>query len=258
MEECKPVATPMSVNEKLSKNDGAAKVIETLYRKIVGSLVYLTSIRPDIMYALSIVLRFMREPSKLHYVAFKRILKYVKGTKYFGVLYHKNKDSELVGYTDSDWAGSLDDRKSTSGYGFFIGKNIISWSSKKQKTVALLTAEAEYVSATGSACEAIWLRRMLKDLRQAQVTPTTIFCNNMSSISMTKNPVFHSRMKHIEIHNQFIRELVEEKKIELKFCKTGDQVADIFTKPIFRDKFVYFSDKLGVFNFSELRRSVGK
>ena len=140
----------------------------------------------------------MNQPSKLHYAAAKRILHYLQGTKKVGILYKKENGNNLVGFTDSDWAGSLDDRKSTSGYIFCLGSNVIAWSSKKQKTVALSSAEAEYIAATDAACEAIWLRRLLSDLQQKIEEPTVICCDNMSTIAMTKNPVFHARTKHIE------------------------------------------------------------
>ena len=120
---------------------------------------------------------------------------------------------------DSDWAGSIDDRRSTSGYVFQLGSKSISWSSKKQATVALSSSEAEYVSATSAACEAVWLRRILKDLQQKTEDTTTIYCENISAIAMTKNPVFHSRTKHIEIRHHFIRELVEKQEIELQFLQ---------------------------------------
>ena len=140
----------------------------------------------------------MNQPSKLHYAAAKRVLRYLQGTKKLGILYKKENGNNLVGFTDSDWAGSLDDRKSTSGYIFCLGSNVIAWSSKKQKTVALSLAEAEYIVAIDAAYEAIWLRRLLSDLQQKIEEPTVICCDNMSTIAMTKNPVFHARTKHIE------------------------------------------------------------
>ena len=127
MQDCKPLATPMAMNEKLSKDDGQNKVDATVYRSLVGSLIYLTNSRPDIVHAVSIVSRFMSNPSKAHFAAAKRILRYVKGTKDFGILYEADRDFNLTGYTDSDWAGITDDRKSTSGYVFLLGKKAISW-----------------------------------------------------------------------------------------------------------------------------------
>ncbi|XP_057249968.1 uncharacterized mitochondrial protein AtMg00810-like [Beta vulgaris subsp. vulgaris] len=148
MSECKPLATPMALNERLSKNDGKEKVDASIYRSLVGSLIYLTHTRPDIIHAVSIVSRFMSEPSKAHLAAAKRILRYVKGTKSYGILYETEENHKLTGYTDSDWAGSIDDRKSTSGYVFQLGTKAISLSSKKQATVALSSAEADRVRSS--------------------------------------------------------------------------------------------------------------
>ena len=157
----KPVSTPMSSNEKLQQEDAAEKADAKTYLSLVGSLIYLTNTRPDIVHSVSLISRFMNQPSKLHYAAAKRILRYLQGTKKLGILYKKENDNNLVGFTGSDWAGSLDDRKITSGYIFCLGSNVIAWSSKKQKTVALSLAEAEYIVAIDAACEAIWLRRLL-------------------------------------------------------------------------------------------------
>lgn len=251
MSDCKPMATPMATNVKLSKNDGKEKVDASLYRSLVGSLIYLTNTRPDIVHSVSIISRFMSDPSKDHLAATKRILRYIKGTKSHGIMYESENDCRLTGYTDSDWAGSIDDRRSTSGYVFQLGSKSISWSSKKQATVALSSSEAEYIASTSAACEAVWLRRILKDLQQDAEDPTTIYCDNMSAIAMTKNPVFHSRTKHIEIRHHFIRELVEKQEIVLQFCKTGEQLADIFTKALPTDKFFHFRRRLGVQDFSD-------
>ncbi|KAK6163847.1 hypothetical protein DH2020_000711 [Rehmannia glutinosa] len=198
MNNCKPISTPLAVNEKFQLYDGADKADSKTYRSIVGSLIYLTNTRPNIVYPVSLISRFMHEPSKLHFAVAKRILRYLR-TRKFGIKYVKEKENELVGYTDSDWAGSLDDRKSTSGYVFCLGSKIISWASKKQKTISLSSAEVEYIAATDAACEAVWLRRILSDVQQSQDDPTTILCDNMSAIAMTKNPVFHARSKHIEL-----------------------------------------------------------
>ncbi|CAL8169320.1 unnamed protein product [Prunus armeniaca] len=243
---CKPMDTPMEINLKLSSNDGAPRADASMYRSIVGSLIYLSNTRPDIVHAVSVVSRFMNDPSNHHFAAVKRILRYVQGTKGYGLKYTQEKESILVGFTDSDWAGAIDDRRSTSGHVFFLGKKVISWSSKKQSTVALSTAEAEYISATSAACEAVWIRRILADLHQEQNTPTKLYCDNMSIIAMTKNPVFHSRSKHIELRHHFIRKLVEDGEIELQFCGTDEQIADVFTKALPREKFYYFRENLNV------------
>ena len=148
------------------------------------------------------------------------MLRYVKGTKGFGILYTANEDFKLVGYTDSDWAGSIDDRKSTSGYVFHIGSCAISWASKKQPIVAQSTVEAEYIAANVAACQVVWLRRILTDLNERQEDGTTIYCDNISSIALSKNPVFHGRRKHIETRYHFIKELVENGDIKMEYCKS--------------------------------------
>ncbi|XP_060673958.1 secreted RxLR effector protein 161-like [Ziziphus jujuba] len=199
MDNCKPMSTPMALNEKLRKDDGAEKADATNYRSLVGCLIYLTNTRLDIVFAVSYVSRFMHEPSKNHHTAVKRILCYLQGTRKLGIKYAKEADNKLIGYTDNDWAGSIDDCKSTSGYLFCLSTKLISWSSKKQRTVALSSAEAEYISATDGSSEAVWLRRLLSDMQHKETAPTIIRCDNMSAIAMTKNPVFHSKTKHIEI-----------------------------------------------------------
>ena len=143
----------------------------------------------------------------------------------------------------------MDDRRSTSGHNFSFGSGAISWSSKKQETIALSSSEAEYIAATSAACQAVWLRRVLVDLGQEQVAATKIYCDNKGTIAMTKNPAFHSRTKHIETRHHFIRRLVANGEIELEFCGTNDQVADLFTKSLSQQKHVYFRQQLGICNF---------
>ncbi|XP_027934022.1 uncharacterized protein LOC114189605 [Vigna unguiculata] len=223
MYDCKPVATPLMVNEKLQKDDRAQETDASRYKSLIGSLLYLTITRPDIMYATSLLSTFMQKPSQIHYGVGKRILRYLQGTKEFGIWYKTITNSRIIGYTDSDWAGSIDDMKSTSGYAFSLGSGIFSWVSKKQATVAQSTVEAEYVAAAEATSQAIWLRRILKDMGEKQRGPTTIYCDNKSTIAMTKNPVHHSRTKHIAIKYHFIREAETNMKIRLD-CVEEDPV----------------------------------
>ena len=246
MDKSKPVSTPMSLNEKLKQDDGAEKADAELYRRLVGSLIYLTNTRPDIIHAVNVVSRFIQEPSKLHHAAAKRILRYLQGSQRQGIKYVKEENNKLVGYFDSDWAGSIDDRKSTSGYIFCLGSKMISWSSKKQKSIALSSAEAEYIAATDAACEAVWLRRVLLDLQQPQVQPTIIYCDNMSAIALSKNPVFHAKSKHIELRHHFIRDLVNKEEIILKYVGTNEQAADFLTKAVTIEKFRKFKNQLQI------------
>jgi hypothetical protein len=152
---------------------------------------------------------------------------------------------QLAGYTNADWAGNAAGRRSTSGYAFSIGSAAIAWSSKKQPTVALSSTEAEYRGAVVPTCEAIWLKRLLKDLHEEVSDPTEIYCDNLSSIQLAKNLVFHARKKHIEVHYHFIREQILSGEVELTHVSTNRQIADIFTKPLGLDKLRQFSRALG-------------
>ena len=152
----------------------------------------------------------------------------------------------LHGYTDSDWMGSTVDRKSTSKYCFSLGSVIISWSSKKQGSIAQSTAEVEYIAASTASREAVWLRKLLSDLFRTELEPTVIHCDNQSCIKLTENPVFHDRSKHIEMRYHYIRDMIQRKVLSLQYVPTAEQTVDIFTKPLPLIKFVYFRDKLGV------------
>ncbi|PKI62768.1 hypothetical protein CRG98_016867 [Punica granatum] len=220
---------------KLTREGSGADVNPTYFKRIVGSLRYLTSTRPDLVYSVGLVSRLMESPKQSHLQAAKRILRYIKGTLDEGVFYSSSNDFQLVGFTDSDWGGDVGERKSTSGYVFSLGNGAFSWSSKKQQVVALSTAEAEYIAAAYCATQAIWLRQLLRELQLEQMKPTVIKCDNKSAIALAENPVFHGRSKHIDIKYHFIRALVKSGEIVLEFCKSEDQVADMFTKPLKAD-----------------------
>eukprot|EP00253_Pinus_taeda_P011834 PITA_11834 len=217
MQNNKSAPTPTVIGLKLSKEDCSSNVNPTLYKSMIGSLMYLTATRPDIMYAISLVSRFIETPKETHWQAAKRIQRYVNGTKQYGILYIATSDFWLVGYTN-DWACSFDDRKSTSRYVFHLGSRTISWASKKQPIVSLSTTKAEYVTATTVVCQAVWMRRMLRDLRHDQEGATTIFCDNTLAIALSKNCVFHNKTKHIDAKYHFIRELINNDEIVLQHC----------------------------------------
>ncbi|XP_059670848.1 secreted RxLR effector protein 161-like [Cornus florida] len=174
MGNCNSVATPVELGMKLSKNHEGKKVDSTLYKQIVESLMYLTTTRLDIMYGVSLISRYMEHPTELHLLAAKRIFPYSKGTINFGILYKIGRKSDLLGFTDSDYAGDPDDRRSTSGYVFKMGSGAVSWSSKKQQIVILSTTETEFVAAASCACQAIWLRRLLEELHYHPNRPTSV------------------------------------------------------------------------------------
>lgn len=228
-----------------------------MYRKVVGSLIYATLTRPDMSHDVGLLSQFMQVPRKPHLDAARRVLPYAKGTLNFGLFYAYGAEIEVCGYTDADWAGSSYDRRSTSGYVFSLGSAAVSWSSKKQTTVALSSTEAEYRGAAMAACEVAWLRKLLHSFGLHILQPVTLFCDNMSSIQLANNPVFHARTKHIEVHYHYIREKVLAQEIDLVYVGTHDQVADIFTKSLGAEKLHRFRDMLGVQDFGlSLRGSV--
>jgi len=218
---------------RLSPAEGSEKVMSHVpYRELAGSLMWLSvCCRPDITYAVNAVCRFVEKPAETHWKAAKRILRYVKGTLNQGLLFRKGGDMKLVGFTDSDWAGDSS-RKSTSGYVFLLNGTPVSWSSRLQKNHAMSTAEAEYVAGCDAGLEAVYLRRLLCDLSFPQSEPTVIYQDNKAAIDMSKNPVKHKSMKHIELRVNKIRELVDENVVQMKWISTDHMLADIFTKPL--------------------------
>jgi hypothetical protein len=216
----------------LSRYDEGKTVDATLYKSLVGSLRYLTCTRPDIAYGVGLVNRYMEEPKMTHWKAIKQILRYVKGTLSHGLFYSHTNEFDLVGYSDSDWSGDLDDRKSTSGFVFFMGSTTFTWLSKKQPIVTLSTREAEYVAASSCVCHSLWLRKLLKEINFSQEKATNIRVDNKSAIVLAKNPVHHERSKHIDVRFHFIREHVKNGDVEMTHVASRNQVADIFTKSL--------------------------
>jgi hypothetical protein len=188
----------------------------------------------------------MVEPRQVHWIAVKHVLRYLRGTMEYGLRYLGGDGVELQGYTDSDWAGSAVDRKSTSRCCFSLGSTVITWFSRKHTSVALSSTEAEYMATSMASCEAIWLHKLLTGLFDQELEPTVIYCDNQSCIKLSENPVFHDRSKHIEIIYHFIRDRIQKGAVKLQYISTDEQVADILTKPLVKGKFVFFRDKLGV------------
>ena len=246
--EAKPVSTPADLNVKLQKEDGFSRPVDaTSYQSMVGSLLYAAiATRPDIAQAVGVVSKFCANPTQNHLTAAKRILRYLKATAYLGLSYKKCANGNLIGYSDADWAGDIDDRHSTSGNVFSFACGAVSWLSKKQATVALSTAEAEYVALSTATQEAIWLRRLLADVGEPPEGPTEIYEDNQGAISMAKNPVGHARTKHIDIRYHFVREGVQDGAIALKYIATDEMIADILTKPLPKHRFQKLVTELGM------------
>jgi hypothetical protein len=242
-----PVSNPVDVNSNLEKATDNCELFDPKrYQSAVGGLLYLsTKTRPDIAFAVSNVAKFCSKPTNVHWSAVKRILRHLKGTSEFGVLFEKT-DSNCLGYSDADWAGDRNDRKSTSGYCFLMSNGVVSWRSSKQNCVALSTAEAEYVALAGAAQEAVWLKQLLSDLNHDYDDALTIFEDNQAAMCIAKNPGDHAKTKHIQIKYHFIRDMVQKNVIELEYCPTGEMLADIFTKALPSAQFVKLRSWLGV------------
>ena len=248
MKGCNPCHVPMENRLKLSKNDKTPPVDKTKYRSVIGSLRYLVNTRPDIAYSVGIASRYMEDPKASHWAAVKQILRYLAGTVGFGCVYKKMNTNEtmLTGYSDSDLAGDIDDRKSTSGSVFLLGSSLVTWASQKQRVVALSSCEAEYIASANAACQGIWLSRLLGELLGVQTPRVKLLVDNKSAIALSKNPVHHDRSKHIDTRFHFIRDCVERGEVEIDHVSTTDQLADILTKALGRIRFAELRQQLGV------------
>jgi len=242
----KTASTPLEHNLHLAPNAGPSLRDPTLYRQLVGSLVYLTVTRPDIAYAVHTVSQFMSAPCSDHYAAVLRILRYLKGTMFHGLHFRSASSLTLRGFSDADWDSDMTDRRSTTGYCFFLGDSLISWRSKKQSLTARSSTEAEYRALADTAQELVWLRWLLSDMGAPQSSPTPLWCDNNSAIQIAHNDVFHERTKHIEIDYHFVRQHVTRQTIQLLPISTIDQPADIFTKAHLPGRFRVLLSKLNL------------
>ncbi|XP_037496966.1 uncharacterized mitochondrial protein AtMg00810-like [Jatropha curcas] len=214
MLDSKPMTTPLELKPPVTK--AAASVDATLYRSIVGALQYLTLTRPDIAFAVNFVSQFMQDPTVVHMKFLHRIMRYVKGTLTHGLYFTSHSTMELHGFANADWAGCPVTRRSTTGYCTFLGSNLISWCAKKQHTVSRSSTEAEYRAMAHTAAELTWLTYMLKDFAIPLTSPSVLFCDNLSALYLTVNPVFHARSKHIELDYHFVRERVAQGNLVTK------------------------------------------
>ena len=236
----KIVDTPLELNVHLSPYDGVLLPDPTLYRTIVGSLVYLTITRPDIAHAVHVVSQFVTAPTTVHWAAVHRILRYLRGTRFQSLLLPSSSSLELRAYSDADWAGDPADRKSVTGFCVFLGDSLVSWKSKKQAVVSVSSTEAEYRAMASTTREVVWLRRLLADMGVSLSQPTPMYCDNKSAIQIAHNSVFHERTKHIEIDCHITRHHLTHGAITLPFVSSSAQIADLFTKshPVQRFRFL--------------------
>ncbi len=251
-DQAKSSSTPADPNVALVAKDGySGDADEKAYQALVGSLLYAAvATRPDIAQAVSAVCRFTAQPSLVHYNAAKRILRYLVGTKEFGLFYSAGNDDnsqplQLSGYSDADWAGDRDSRRSTTGHCFLLADGAVSWLSQRQPVVALSSTEAEYVALSSAAQQGVWMRSLLKDLGHEQKTATVIAEDNQGAICLARNPIAHRKTKHIELRHHFIREKIADGTLELRFVGTNEMAADLLTKALPRATFERLRGKLG-------------
>ncbi|GJU20123.1 putative ribonuclease H-like domain-containing protein [Tanacetum coccineum] len=243
----KTASTPMEPNKALIKDEEADSVDVHLYRSMIGSLMYLTASRPDIMFAVCACARFQVTPKMSHLHAVKRIFRYLKGQPKLGLWYPRDSPFDLEAFSDSDYAGASLDRKSTTGGCQFLGKRLISWQCKKQTIVANSTTEAEYVAAANCCGQVLWIQNQMLDYG-FNFMNTKIFIDNESTICIVKNPVFHSKTKHIEIRHHFIRDCYEKKLIQVIKIHTDHNVADLLTKAFDVSRFNFLIASIGLLN----------
>ena len=250
MAECSPISTPLTVPCKLSSRDSPqnneeACVMKNIpYRQVLGSLRYLVSCtRPDLSFSTGFLSRFMEKPGLNHWAALKRVLRYLKYTRnmvltykaYFGADNSKIQawlSTPLQGWTDADWGGDIDSSRSTSGFLFTFAGGAIAWRTKKQATVALSSTEAEYIAATLTAKEGLWIRSIIQELDILRISKFRLWCDNQSCVKITKNPKITDQNKHIRARYHFITELVEEHNLDINYTPTQDMWADFLTKPV--------------------------
>jgi len=242
---------PMAVGTRLTPSLDAPAVDLTLYRSMIGSLLYLTASRPDIMFSVCCCARFQANPREPHLTAVKNIFRYLKGTVSLGLWYPAKIGFFIQAFSDSDLGGCTLDRKSTTGGCQLLDGKLVSWQSKKQTCVAISTAEAEYISAAACTSQIIWIQSQLRDYA-INMKKIPLYCDSQSAIRICHNPVQHSKTKHIALRYHFIKDHVEDGNIEIHFVKTTEQLADIFTKPLDEKSFVRILAGLGMINANSI------
>nr|GEZ52543.1 ribonuclease H-like domain, reverse transcriptase, RNA-dependent DNA polymerase [Tanacetum cinerariifolium] len=216
MMESNDTKIPMDPDTKLVKAEDGNSVDATYYRSLIGSLRYLLHTRPDLSYLVGLLSRFMQDPKDHHLKLVKQVIRYIKGTKVHGIIYKKECDCKITGYSDSSYGINTDHEKETTGIVFYFRESPITWCTQKQPTIALSSCESEFMAATGAACQALWLKRLLSELTGWEGKRITLKVDNISAIALVRNPVFHGRSKHIDIRYHFIRECVENGHINVE------------------------------------------
>ena len=243
----KPAETPMEFNLKLGTNKDGEEIDRGRYQRLVGRLIYLSHTRPDIAFSVSVISQYMHALREKHLEAAYKILRYLKGTPSKGLHFKKTVNQSVEVYTDADWAGSVNDRRSTSGYCSYVWGNLVTWS-KKQSVVARSSAEAEYRALSHGICEGVWIQRLMGELKVPFTRPMKMYCDNQAAVNIAHNPVHHDRTKHVEIDRHFIKEKIHSGEVCITYLPTRQQVADVLTKSLNRNMFEELIGKLGLIN----------
>ena len=229
---CKLAETSIEMNHKLTIQKNQIPTNKERYQRLVGRLIYLSYTRLDIDYAVSVVSQFMHAPSEEHMDAVYRVLRYLKSALGKGLLFTKNGNQEVNGYTNADWVGDQTGRKSTTGYFMFVRKNLVSGRSKKQKVVTRSSAEVEFCAMAHGVCELLWIRRVLLDLGLHHPKSMMLCCDNKVTIAIANNPIQHDCTKHVEVDRHFIKDHLDKGTISFPFVTSQDQLPDVLTKAI--------------------------
>ncbi|XP_068504175.1 uncharacterized mitochondrial protein AtMg00810-like [Phaseolus vulgaris] len=244
----KPAATPMvQKNETLFDKDAAVHEV-SMYRRIIGRLLYLVNTRPGISFSMQFLSQFVEAPTKAHHQAAQRILRYIKASPAQGLFYPRDTSRQIKAFSDSDWASCVTTRRSTTGFCIFLGESLISWRTKKQSTISRSSSEAEYRALVATSCEIQWLSFLLEDLRITSDGVASLFCDSQSARHIAQNNSFHERTKHIEIDCHVVREKLRQGLFHLLPIRTENQPADLLTKSLNKEIFYKFLSKLGVLN----------
>ncbi|XP_058732675.1 uncharacterized mitochondrial protein AtMg00810-like [Vicia villosa] len=254
----KPASTPIEPGLNLDDKDEALLPDPSLFRSIIGKLLYLTHSRPDIMFSVCRSSQYLAKPTSTHLQAAHRIVRYLKNAPAKGLFFRRHSNLQLTGFSDSDWGACPTSRRSITGFCFFLGDNIISWKTKKQTVVSRSSSEAEYRALANTTCEAQWLLFLLHDFRIPHPSPVTLYCDNQSAIQIANCPIFHERTKHIEMDCHLVRDKIQDHTVHLMPINSANQVANVFTKYLHLGPFSSCISKLGLLDIhSSLRGGVG-
>ncbi|KAH9754624.1 retrovirus-related pol polyprotein from transposon RE1 [Citrus sinensis] len=252
MQDSTPCSTSMLSEVAFTKTDSEPFSNVTLYRSTIGALQYATLTRPEIAFSVNKLSQFLSSPTVNHWQACKRVLRYLKGTVDLGLQFYNHGSIQIDCFSDADWAGDRDDRRSVAGYCVYMGPNLVSWCSKKQVVVSRSSAESEYRALAMAAAEVLWIRSLLAEIGLALSSIPIIWCDNQSAAALASNPKFHSRTKHIELDVHFVREKVAAQCLKVQYISSSEQTADILTKALSYHPFLYLRDKLNLTSSVEL------